>query len=317
MGVWSCSRRTPIRPWVPPDWHYVEQARVAASAWYTSSGDRTSPATRVQGSRCDPARTGQPAPPPKEGHELVANGNFWSHRSAPMQRRYLGALWVRRRLDLGDGYGIHGTDEPSSIGRSVSHGCVRMLNEDVERLFPMVPVGTSGIYLLMTVRETSHPVAALWQNLPVCDVPRDQRPVAPNPRPSPNRLSGPVKRTLMVDAIREVAELSSTSRTDLLTDPRVEPRWTSCWLRARSHMCSSEDLFPDFIPLIGEVDDVFVLVLALRRLMRNAGRGGTSGSLDGRSARTSDDLNLERRPGRGRLLFPRRIRRRLRTIGRV
>jgi lipoprotein-anchoring transpeptidase ErfK/SrfK len=47
-----------------------------------------------------------------------------------------------RRLDLGDGYGIHGTDEPSSVGRSVSHGCVRMLNQDVETLYPMVAVGT-------------------------------------------------------------------------------------------------------------------------------------------------------------------------------
>lgn len=39
------------------------------------------------------------------------------------------------------GYGIHGTNVPSSIGRNASHGCIRMRNRDVEELFPMVAVG--------------------------------------------------------------------------------------------------------------------------------------------------------------------------------
>jgi lipoprotein-anchoring transpeptidase ErfK/SrfK len=38
--------------------------------------------------------------------------------------------------------GIHGTSAPSSIGRAVSHGCVRMLNRDVARLKRMAPLGT-------------------------------------------------------------------------------------------------------------------------------------------------------------------------------
>lgn len=40
------------------------------------------------------------------------------------------------------GYGIHGTADPESIGKYVSRGCVRMLNEDVEELFTIVPIGT-------------------------------------------------------------------------------------------------------------------------------------------------------------------------------
>lgn len=40
-----------------------------------------------------------------------------------------------------DGYGIHGTNVPSSIGTSVSLGCMRMRNEDVERLFDILPNG--------------------------------------------------------------------------------------------------------------------------------------------------------------------------------
>ncbi|RDW15764.1 hypothetical protein CWR48_18695 [Oceanobacillus arenosus] len=40
-------------------------------------------------------------------------------------------------------YGIHGTNDPSSIGKSVSHGCIRMQNDDVVELSNMVPLGTN------------------------------------------------------------------------------------------------------------------------------------------------------------------------------
>jgi len=39
-------------------------------------------------------------------------------------------------------YAIHGTNQPSSIGHFVSHGCIRMFNEDVTDLFGRVGVGT-------------------------------------------------------------------------------------------------------------------------------------------------------------------------------
>lgn len=39
-------------------------------------------------------------------------------------------------------YGIHGTNDPSSIGHLVSHGCIRMYNEDVLALSQLVPIGT-------------------------------------------------------------------------------------------------------------------------------------------------------------------------------
>lgn len=48
------------------------------------------------------------------------------------------------------GYGIHGTNNPSSIGSYVSHGCIRMHNKDVEELFNKVPIGT-----LVTIVSTS------------------------------------------------------------------------------------------------------------------------------------------------------------------
>jgi lipoprotein-anchoring transpeptidase ErfK/SrfK len=51
-----------------------------------------------------------------------------------------GTLWMglSRR-----GYGIHGTNRPSSIGKMVSKGCIRMYNKDVEDLGRRVGIGTS------------------------------------------------------------------------------------------------------------------------------------------------------------------------------
>lgn len=39
------------------------------------------------------------------------------------------------------GYGIHGTNAPKSVGHAASHGCIRLRNRDVERLFTMLHVG--------------------------------------------------------------------------------------------------------------------------------------------------------------------------------
>ena len=76
-----------------------------------------------------------------EGKEMVANGNIVIPRFGTSQRKYKGVLGTYR-LNMGDGYALHGTDQPQPIGRSVSHGCVRLRNEDIETLYNMVPVGT-------------------------------------------------------------------------------------------------------------------------------------------------------------------------------
>ncbi|NLK52343.1 MAG: L,D-transpeptidase family protein [Syntrophomonadaceae bacterium] len=52
-----------------------------------------------------------------------------------------GARWMRLSVPWG-GYGIHGTNNPNSIGKAASHGCVRMFNEDVIELYDMVTIGT-------------------------------------------------------------------------------------------------------------------------------------------------------------------------------
>jgi lipoprotein-anchoring transpeptidase ErfK/SrfK len=45
----------------------------------------------------------------------------------------------------GGEYAIHGTNRPSSIGRFVSHGCIRMYNRDIRELFSLAVVGTPVI----------------------------------------------------------------------------------------------------------------------------------------------------------------------------
>jgi L,D-transpeptidase ErfK/SrfK len=49
-------------------------------------------------------------------------------------------------------YRIHGTDIPWGVGMQVSHGCVRLYPEDIEHLFPQVPVGIPGEFIYQTVK---------------------------------------------------------------------------------------------------------------------------------------------------------------------
>src|ERR1700721_4362163 len=50
----------------------------------------------------------------------------------------VGSRWVGLSQK---GYGIHGTNAPKSIGHAASHGCIRLRNRDMERLFAMLQVG--------------------------------------------------------------------------------------------------------------------------------------------------------------------------------
>jgi len=135
--------------WVPPDWHYVEQAhKKGLGIIHLDPGEsiptgdggvittRNGEVVRRYGNGSAVSLGGG-----VEGKEIVVNGNIVVPPYGTTARRYVGVLGTRR-LELGDGYGIHGTDHPESIGRSVSHGCVRMRNEDIERLYPMVGIGT-------------------------------------------------------------------------------------------------------------------------------------------------------------------------------
>jgi hypothetical protein len=134
--------------WVPPDWHYVEMAhKKGLGIVHLDPGETISTGdgviTTQNGEVVKRYNNGSTVSlgGGVEGKEIVANGNIVVPPFGTTARRYMGVMGTRR-LELGDGYGIHGTDHPETIGQSVSHGCVRMRNEDIERLYPMVAVGT-------------------------------------------------------------------------------------------------------------------------------------------------------------------------------
>ena len=56
----------------------------------------------------------------------------------------LGTRWLGLSVTGTGGttYGIHGTNNPSTIGKYVSLGCIRMNNKDVQRLYDSIPIGT-------------------------------------------------------------------------------------------------------------------------------------------------------------------------------
>jgi L,D-transpeptidase ErfK/SrfK len=60
------------------------------------------------------------------------------------------------RLAAGGGtYLIHGTNNPIAVGMPVTHGCIRLYPDDVEQLFPLVPVGTA-VYII------NDPIKVAW-----------------------------------------------------------------------------------------------------------------------------------------------------------
>ena len=102
----------------------------------------------------------------------------------------------------------------------------------------------------------------------------------------------------------------------LLSDRRVSMVDKLLVAGALAYIVMPIDLIPDFIPFFGEIDDLFVLILALQRLIENAGR---TVLLDHWSGNPSDlaDLNLRGALSAAAFFLPKRIRRRLRVIGRA
>ena len=154
--------------WVPPDWHFVEEAR-----------KKKLEVVRLNPGEGIDAETGAPvslqesrgiwgllraSDRPKgrilkmKGSSVVEVGPDGAERELPpgeliragkalvvppagsAQRRFDKVLG-HYRLNIGNGYALHGTMATNQLGRSVSHGCVRLADADIERLFNMAKVG--------------------------------------------------------------------------------------------------------------------------------------------------------------------------------
>jgi hypothetical protein len=79
-----------------------------------------------------PVAIGKPSTPTPVGQFQILNKAV--NPGGPFGTRWMGFT--------NQGHGIHGNNNPSSIGQAVSNGCVRMYNRDVESIFPLINVGT-------------------------------------------------------------------------------------------------------------------------------------------------------------------------------
>lgn len=84
--------------------------------------------------------------PPREMVDRDKRAKRWVNGQPGGPENPLGARALYLFADGNDTlFRIHGTNEPGTIGKSVSSGCIRMLNEDVADLFEQVEIGTQVV----------------------------------------------------------------------------------------------------------------------------------------------------------------------------
>jgi lipoprotein-anchoring transpeptidase ErfK/SrfK len=101
---------------------------------------------------------GKPSTPSPVGTYTIARrvmNPTYSHDGRvvpPGPNNPVGTRWMGLSIP---GYGIHGTNVPSSIGKAASHGCIRMARKDLEELYPMVQVGDTVELIGQRSEETA------------------------------------------------------------------------------------------------------------------------------------------------------------------
>lgn len=132
--------------WVPPDWHFIEQARTRRLGIARLFADQPVP---VGGGRilvvrgqevgiAGPDSLFRPWPP---NEELVFGDTLYIPPFGTRNRSRDGILGPFR-LRLANGIGLHGTPDKASIGKAATHGCIRLHDEDIAWLHANIPVGT-------------------------------------------------------------------------------------------------------------------------------------------------------------------------------
>jgi lipoprotein-anchoring transpeptidase ErfK/SrfK len=107
--------------------------------------------------RIFPTAVGAPQSPSPSGSfkivQRLTDPTWYSkgHVVPPGKTNPIGTRWLGLSVK---GYGIHGTNAPSSIGHNASHGCIRMRNRDLEELFGMISVGDDVELVAQPTAET-------------------------------------------------------------------------------------------------------------------------------------------------------------------
>ena len=135
--------------WTVPDWHYMERATYRdLELVRLKDGDEI----ELDDGSHIVVKDGQVGRINQFGNfwaftpgmEIIFDGKVFMPPFDTEQRKVPGALGPYK-LDLGDGYLIHGTNpfNEDTIGGAVSHGCVRLTNDDVDRLYHLVDTGVA------------------------------------------------------------------------------------------------------------------------------------------------------------------------------
>lgn len=155
--------------WVPPDWHYVEEARkrgtrvVRLGYGDAIDADTGGPVRKARGGGFwsmlgEERRAGSHRIMKVQGNNVVVVSGGRVIKRFPKgsliragraivippvgtEQRKFDRVLGTHRLNLGDGYALHGTQAVDKLGQSVSHGCVRLSNEDIAKLYSMTNVG--------------------------------------------------------------------------------------------------------------------------------------------------------------------------------
>jgi len=139
----------------------------------------------------------------------VANPTYShdGHVVLPGPNNPVGSRWMGLSIK---GYGIHGTNVPSSIGKAASHGCIRMGKADVEELYSMVAVGDE-VKLIGQRNEETAQLFGASQN------------VAPNSHTAPQTVVASVPLTAPAPAqILPQQQLNTPSISSALTHASLE-----------------------------------------------------------------------------------------------
>jgi L,D-transpeptidase catalytic domain len=131
--------------WIPPDWHYAEVARdhglklkpLPRKGYRLTDGRRLTVRDSVVG-LIIPGYDWAPLP---IDEEIVFQNTLFIPPLGTKNRRIEGELG-KYKVDLGDGFLLHGTPYENTIGQAATHGCVRLKAEDIEWLYNNIPVGT-------------------------------------------------------------------------------------------------------------------------------------------------------------------------------
>jgi lipoprotein-anchoring transpeptidase ErfK/SrfK len=153
--------------WVPPEWHFVEEARKkkkkvvhlspgaaidmatgdpveskAGGVWALLRGEEKPAGRRLQVKNNTvveilPDGTQRELPP----GEVIETPNAIVVPPYGTPQRKFDKVLGSHRLNLGSGYALHGTLAVDQLGRSVSHGCVRLADADISKLYAMSKVG--------------------------------------------------------------------------------------------------------------------------------------------------------------------------------